>query len=603
MPKRVLVPELNDDAKPSSKQGKLTSFFRPKTDETGGSSVTQEVPLDLKKPEAKQQTMQSFFRPKDPVPVVQAGVAVPSPTSSTAEMLTALSGPMTTLAAAPGAKMHVKATDIEVTIESPAPCAQTSDIPDGKKKGLQILPPKWRRPVGKYQTEPKKANGYKSQIVYWNGKKLEPACIGECCIKKPKFGLQTDNGPSHCKGCKTAEMVDIVSPHCPCGKQPKFGLPTDARPSCCKDCKTAEMVDIVHPRCPCGKQPSFGLETDAHPSCCKDCKTVEMVDITNPRCPCGKRPVFGLEMDARPSCCKDCKTAEMVDITNPRCPCGKRPSFGLETDARPSCCKDCKTAGMVDIVSPRCPCGKHPSFGLETDARPSCCKDCKTAEMVDIVSPRCPCGKLPSFGLETDARPSCCKDCKTAEMVNIACARCHEAGCEHQAQIKSESGAHYCVTCAGKHGLVAVSKSGSSIEASECLDVIEREVFDGKLIPYRDRLLPDKSWERKEKYGLLSEHSRLHPDGYVPPPDQSPSSFKGTIIEYHGDYYHGSPPWHEAHESNVFGGQWGPDLYRATMERMQLFKDSGFRVLYIWGSDWKRVQANKAALKDMLREL
>jgi hypothetical protein len=169
--------------------------------------------------------------------------------------------------------------------------------------------------------------------------------------------------------------------------------------------------------------------------------------------------------------------------------------------------------------------------------------------------------------------------------------------------VKSEAGVYYCVTCAGKHGLVAVSKSGSSIEASECLDVIEREVFDGALIPYRDRLLPDKSWERKEKYGLLPEHSRLHPDGYVPPPDQSPSSFKGTIIEYHGDRYHGYPPWHEKHETIVFRDQWGPDLYQATMERMQLFKDAGFRVLYIWGSDWKRVQANEATLKDMLREL
>jgi len=39
------------------------------------------------------------------------------------------------------------------------------------------------------------------------------------------------------------------------------------------------------------------------------------------------------------------------------------------------------------------------------------------------------------------------------------------------------------------------------------------------------------------------------------------------------------------------------------MERMQLFKDAGFRVLYIWVSDWKRVQANKATLKGMLREL
>ena len=29
-------------------------------------------------------------------------------------------------------------------------------------------------------------------------------------------------------------------------------------------------------------------------------------------------------------------------------------------------------------------------------------------------------------------------------------------------------------------------------------------------------------------------------------------------------------------------------LYRDTVARMQLFKDQGHRVLYVWGSDWKR---------------
>jgi hypothetical protein len=70
-----------------------------------------------------------------------------------------------------------------------------------------------------------------------------------------------------------------------------------------------------------------------------------------------------------------------------------------------------------------------------------------------------------------------------------------------------------------------------------------------------------------------------------------------------GDYYHGYPPWHAAHETHVFRGQWGPDLYAATMERMQLFKDAGFRVLYIWGSDWKRVLARTMPLRHAVREL
>jgi hypothetical protein len=150
--------------------------------------------------------------------------------------------------------------------------------------------------------------------------------------------------------------------------------------------------------------------------------------------------------------------------------------------------------------------------------------------------------------------------------------------------------------------LVATSQQGNSIEASKCLDVIEKDVF-GAPIPYRDRLLADGSWYKREKYGLLPARPLLHPDGYVPPPNESPIDFKGTIIEYHGDYYHSFPPWHDAHETTVFKNQWGPDLYRATMERMQLFKDAGFRVLYVWGSDWKRALRMGVPAREALTEL
>lgn len=189
-------------------------------------------------------------------------------------------------------------------------------------------------------------------------------------------------------------------------------------------------------------------------------------------------------------------------------------------------------------------------------------------------------------------------------MVNIISRKCIESECDHKGNVKDPSDPQkiYCISCAGKHGLVATSQSGNSIEASKCLDALEDQIF-GSRIPYRDRLLPDGSWKNREKYGLLRDHPRLHPDGYIPPPDASPSDFKGTIVEYHGDYYHGYPPWHDAHETHVFRGAWGPDLYATTMERMHLFKDAGFRVLYIWGSGWKRVLAKAMPLKHALREL
>jgi len=222
--------------------------------------------------------------------------------------------------------------------------------------------------------------------------------------------------------------------------------------------------------------------------------------------------------------------------------------------------------------------------------------------MVDITRILCPCGTHPIFGYEGDVRASACVLCKTDGMVNITRAKCSSTECERQGLIK-DGDENYCITCAGARGLVTVSQNNCSAQASNFLDAVERDVFGGARIPYRDRLLSDQSWERKEKYGLLKENRRLHPDGYIPPPDESPSDFRGTIVEYHGEFYHGFPPWHTAHESFVFNGQWGPDLYESTMQRMQLFKDAGFRVLYIWGCDWALVNKGRMKLAEALREL
>ena len=131
-----------------------------------------------------------------------------------------------------------------------------------------------------------------------------------------------------------------------------------------------------------------------------------------------------------------------------------------------------------------------------------------------------------------------------------------------------------------------------------CFDTLEQQL--GLRIENSERLQPDGSWTGSEKYGLVPGHARLHPDGFTP---NYPEGCKGTVFEYHGDYYHGFPPWHEAHESRVYRDQWGPDLFRNTMERMLLFKDQGYRVLYIWGSDWKRAQRGKVTLREALREL
>jgi hypothetical protein len=74
------------------------------------------------------------------------------------------------------------------------------------------------------------------------------------CVKCKKvtasYGLSAGGKATHCKSCKTTEMVDVVHNRCNCAeaKQPTFALPGDP-PSCCKSCKQPGMVDVVSKRC------------------------------------------------------------------------------------------------------------------------------------------------------------------------------------------------------------------------------------------------------------------------------------------------------------------------------------------------------------------
>jgi hypothetical protein len=138
------------------------------------------------------------------------------------------------------------------------------------------------------------------------------------------------------------------------------------------------------------------------------------------------------------------------------------------------------------------------------------------------------------------------------------------------------------------------------VACSKCFDKLEE--YLGHPITYRKRYDDDHNIIGAEKHKLLPDHPRLRPDGFVECKD---GSHKGTVYEYHGDYYHGYPPWHPKHETAVFRGNWGPDMYKQTMDRMQLFKDAGFRVMYIWESDWLSTKARGASrsIGDVLREL
>ncbi|CAJ1436607.1 unnamed protein product, partial [Effrenium voratum] len=282
-----------------------------------------------------------------------------------------------------------------------------------------------------------------------------------------------------------------------------------------------------------------------------------MVDIKHGKCRCGRAtPYFGMPDDARATCCAKCKEDGMVDIKNRKCRCGSaRPFFGMPGDTRATCCAKCKEDGMVDIKSRKCRCGRaKPYFGMPGDARATCCVSCKEDEMVDIVQSRClVCGKR-AFFPDAAGKP------------RQLCAA-------HSAQV----GAH------------VLSSSCFSRAASDCLDILEDEV--GYKFPFRHRFdAAARAWSGKEFAGLIRNRA-VRPDAYHPE--------RREVVEFLGNYYHGFPVEHPQHGAYIcVGSKPAPDVYRDTMERLDLFAAEGLRVFYIWEHEFvewrKRAASGKA---------
>ncbi|CAJ1436606.1 unnamed protein product, partial [Effrenium voratum] len=361
-------------------------------------------------------------------------------------------------------------------------------------------------------------------------------------------------------------MVDIKSPKCRCGRaKPYFGMPGDARATCCAKCKEDGMMDIKNRKCRCGRaKPYFGMPGDARATCCAKCKEDGMVDIKHGKCRCGRAiPLFGMPCDTRATCCAKCKEDGMVDIKSPKCRCGRaRPYFGMPGDARATCCAKCKEDGMV----------------------------CKEDGMVDIKSRKCRCGRAkPYFGMPGDARATCCVSCKEDEMVDIVQSRC--LVCGKRAFFPDAAGKprQLCAAHSAQVGAHVLSSSCFSRAASDCLDILEDEV--GYKFPFRHRFdAAARAWSGKEFAGLIRNRA-VRPDAYHPE--------RREVVEFLGNYYHGFPVEHPQHGAYIcVGSKPAPDVYRDTMERLDLFAAEGLRVFYIWEHEFvewrKRAASGKA---------
>jgi hypothetical protein len=187
---------------------------------------------------------------------------------------------------------------------------------------------------------------------------------------------------------------------------------------------------------------------------------------------------------------------------------------------------------------------------------------------------------------------------------NPACAACaHEAGtwtpknpCVKcpliEANYKDADGNPACAACAIKAGTLFASVHGASKAACECFDRLERQL--GYKLPHVH--FSATGTVGQEITGLIPG-SRARPDSFV--------RDRNEVWLYHGNYFHGYPPGHEKHESVCNNGKTSPELYEATMIQMQLYKEHGYTVNYIWEHEYIKTTTKKcpAPIDSVIRNL
>jgi hypothetical protein len=498
--------------------------------------------------------------------------------------------------------VRLPCNDGPLALSEPNIPAAMPPLPD-----LPPLPPKKDRLEGKYITNGGPTNGFTPTVVYFKAgaRCVRQACWAQGCNGRPSFGPVDTFGTQHAIFCATHcdqnLHEDVVSKRCEapgCEIIPSFGPKGTFGKKhaifCVEHCDQNLHENVVSKRCEapgCETQSTFGPKGTFG----------------------GKHAIF---------CAEHCDQNLHEDVVSKRCTamgCKTRASFGPKGTFGKQhaifCAEHCDQNLHEDAVNRRCEapgCKTHAYFGPKGmfgwKHAIFCATHCDQNLHEDVVNKRCAapgCKTGPRFGpigtSGTKHAIYCAEHCDQNLHEDVITKRCTTDGCPKQAQIHDpdNTSVNVCKACAGNLGLIAKSKAGASVACSLCFDELEEEL--GVKIGWRVTYHTDCTRTGAEKFGLVPSQPRLHPDGYTEPTGDEP----GIVLEFHGDYYHGYPPWHPKHETSVFRGWWGPTRYKETMERMQLFKAQGLRVLYIWESDWLATKKTGAtlALRDALREV
>lgn len=98
---------------------------------------------------------------------------------------------------------------------------------------------------------------------------------------------------------------------------------------------------------------------------------------------------------------------------------------------------------------------------------------------------------------------------------------------------------------------------------------------------------PEMKW--LDSLGIPNDNTHRHCRIYIGDSYVKPDGFDletNTIYEFYGDYFHGNPLVYHSDTVNQKNGKKCGDLYQATIKREEMIKKAGYKLVFIWESDF-----------------
>lgn len=249
-------------------------------------------------------------------------------------------------------------------------------------------------------------------------------------------------------------------------------------------------------------------------------------------------------------------------------------SFGVP-GGPPTHCKKHKAHDMVDVTNKMCEmCGDvRANFGAP-GGRATHCEQHKAHDMVNVLSKMCEtCGALrASYGLPGGPATHCFEH-RTNDMIYLSNGVCESCGVQPVYKNLADDG--LCMEC---HPDYVPSLVGASKIACEWIDRLERELGRPIQHTHYDVNLPETV--RRDEYRAPCL-PRCPVDGY--------DAVSKTIYEFHGDEWHGHPHlWPKIYNHK---GKKHEDLFRKTETKLRTLTEHGYRVYYMWESEYRKSNA------------